>query len=185
MEIAGALAGLNPRPQRSILFLTFFGEEEGLLGSYYYAAHPLEPLRSTVADINLEQMGRPDDPAGTNRNGILMSGLSFSDLPASLSEAAKWEGVTLRKRADSDDFFDRSDNYAFALHGVIAHTLAVAFDFPDYHRASDTADKIDYENMARVDRAVAAGVIAIADRPAPPAWSDSKAAGIYREAAGR
>jgi len=185
MEIAGALGAMNPRPRRGILFMTFFGEEEGLLGSYYYAGHPLEPLRDTVADINLEQMGRTDDPAGTNRNGILMSGVSYSDLAATLGEAAKWESVTLRKRTDSDEFFDRSDNYAFALHGIVAHTLAVAFDFPDYHRPGDTADKIDYQNMARVDRAVTAGLISVADRTEPPAWSDSKAAGMYREAAAR
>jgi hypothetical protein len=185
MEIAGALGAMNPRPRRSILFMTFFGEEEGLLGSYYYAEHPLEPLRDTVADINLEQMGRTDDPAGTNKNGILMSGVSYSDLAATLGEAAKWEGVTLRKRTDSDEFFDRSDNYAFALHGIVAHTLAVAFDFPDYHRPGDTADRIDYQNMARVDRAVAAGLISVSDRTEPPAWSDSKAAGMYREAAAR
>lgn len=185
MEIAGALAGLNPRPRRSILFLTFFGEEEGLFGSYYYAAHPLEPLRDTVADLNLEELGRPDDLIGPNPGGIILSGPTFSDLNGSLAEAARWEGVAMHKRSDADEFFDRSDNYAFALHGVVAHTIAVAFEFPDYHKMSDTADKIDYENMAKVDRAIAAGVVAIADRTEAPAWSDSKAAAIYRHAAGK
>ncbi len=63
IEIANALAALSPHPKRSILFMTFFGEEEGLLGSYYYAHTPLFPLAKTVADINLEQMGRTDDTA--------------------------------------------------------------------------------------------------------------------------
>jgi hypothetical protein len=91
----------------------------------------------------------------------------------------------MHRRSDADEFFDRSDNYAFALHGVVAHTIAVAFEFPDYHKMSDTADKIDYENMAKVDRAIAAGVVAIADRTEAPAWSDSKAAAIYRNASGK
>ncbi|HVW85062.1 MAG TPA: M28 family peptidase, partial [Bryobacteraceae bacterium] len=64
IEVASALATLHPRPKRSILFLAFFGEEEGLLGAYFYTRHPLVPLKSTVADINFEQMGRTDDQDG-------------------------------------------------------------------------------------------------------------------------
>ncbi len=63
IEIARALAALNPHPKRSIIFMTVFGEEEGLLGSYYYAHHPLVPLKNTVANVNLEQMGRTDEGA--------------------------------------------------------------------------------------------------------------------------
>jgi hypothetical protein len=182
IEIGAALATLNPHPKRTILFIALFGEEEGLLGSRYYARHPLVPLKNTIADINLEQMGRTDEQSGRQIGAFAFTGPSFSDLPALVSEAARAEGVNTYNRADADLFFDRSDNLAFAERGVIAHTIAVAFEFPDYHGLGDTPDKIDYANMAKVDRGVAAGILRLADDPDPPKWSDSKAAGVYREA---
>ena len=70
IEIARALAVLHPHPKRSILFMALFGEEEGLLGSYYFTHHPLVPLRNTVANVNLEQMGRTDERTGREVAGI-------------------------------------------------------------------------------------------------------------------
>lgn len=182
IEIGKALATLNPRPKRSIVFMTFFGEEEGLLGSYFYAHSPLFPLSKTVADINLEQMGRTDDSSGPRRLSFTFTGPSFSNLPAIMSAAAKSEGIGTWPLQDADGYFSRSDNYAFALRGMVAHTIAVAADYPDYHGLGDKADKIDYVNMAKVDRGVAAGVLRIADDPAPPHWSDARAAAVYRAA---
>jgi Zn-dependent M28 family amino/carboxypeptidase len=185
IEIAGALAALNPHPKRSILFVTFFGEEEGLLGSYYYAHRPLVPLSSTVANINLEQMGRTDDASGTHLLSFTVTGPSYSNLPAILSDAAKAEGIGTWRMPDADAYFPRSDNYGLALHGVVAHTIAVAAEFPDYHALGDTWEKIDYENMAKVDRGVAAGILRVADEPQKPVWSASRDAALYREAAPR
>jgi hypothetical protein len=185
IEIAGALAALNPHPKRSILFMTFFGEEKGLLGSYYYTHHPLVPLKSTVANVNLEQMGRTDDTSGRKVGTFVFTGPSYSNLPAIMSDAAKLEGVKTDKRQDVDEYFDRSDNYAFARQGIVAHTIAVAVEFPGYHALGDTLDKIDFANMAKVDRGVAAGIVELADEPAPPKWSDAKAAAVYREAGGK
>lgn len=182
MEIAGALATMNPRPRRSILFMTVFGEEEGLLGSSYYAHHPLVPLKATVADINLEQMGRTDEQSGKEVKAFAFTGPSFSDLPKIMTQAAKTEGIGVYRRPDADDYFDRSDNFSFAQFGVIAHTIAVAFEYPDYHALGDTIDKIDFANMAAVDRGVAAGLVAVADEPGVPQWSDAKGAGVYRAA---
>ena len=182
IEIASALAALSPHPKRSILFMTFFGEEEGLLGSYYYAHTPLFPLANTVADINLEQMGRTDDTSGKRLLSFTFSGTSYSSLPAIISAAAKAEGIDTWALKDSDAYFDRSDNYAFALRGVVAHTIAVAAEYPEYHAVGDTVAKIDFANMAKVDRGVAAGVLRIADDPSPPQWSDASGALIYREA---
>src|SRR5689334_1224416 len=64
IEIAAALAAAPRHPKRSILFLTFFGEERGLWGSRYYSTHPLVPLEKTVAALNLEQVGRTDATNG-------------------------------------------------------------------------------------------------------------------------
>jgi len=181
-EIAAALAALNPHPRRTILFIAFFGEEEGLFGSYYYVRHPILPLKDTVANINLEQMGRTDDADGKEIGAFAFTGPSYSDIPELMSSAARAESVKTWSKAGADDFFDRSDNYAFALHGVVAHTIVVAFEYPDYHAVGDEWRKIDYANMAKVDRGVAAGLLAIADSPERPKWSDSEDAARYRNA---
>ncbi len=182
IEIASALATLNPHPKRSILFMAVFGEEEGLLGSYYYVRHPLVPLKDTVANINLEQMGRTDDKDGPEVGAFAFTGPSYSDLPARMGAAARAEGVKVYSERGADDFFDRSDNYAFALAGIVAHTVVVAFEYPDYHGLGDDWRKIDYANMAKVDRAVAAGLLDLADSDAAPKWSNAKEAQPYREA---
>lgn len=182
IEIARALAALNPHPKRSIVFMTVFGEEEGLLGSYYYVHHPLVPLKETVANVNLEQMGRTDEETGKEVRAFAFSGPSFSNLPEIMGNAASAEGVSVYRRKDGDDFFDRSDNFSFAQYGIVAHTIAVAFEFPDYHALGDKWEKIDYNNMAAVDRGVAAGILQLADEPDVPHWSNAKGAAIYRDA---
>jgi Zn-dependent M28 family amino/carboxypeptidase len=163
--------------------MTFFGEEEGLLGAYYYTHHPLFPLGSTVANINLEQMGRTDDTDASRVSTFSFTGPSYSDLPGEMTQAARQEGVSVYLKPDADDFFARSDNYAFAQAGVVAHTAVVAYEYPDYHAFGDKWEKLDYSNMAKVDRGVAAGLLAIADAPEAPKWSDTKATASYRQAA--
>ena len=64
----------------------------------------------------------------------------------------------------------------------LPHTVVVAFEYPDYHGLADEWEKIDYPNMAKVDRGVAAGILEIANAPHAPAWSASKEAAPYREA---
>ncbi len=183
MEIAAALAALPQPPKRSVVFLAFFGEEEGLLGSYYYASHPLFPLKDTVADVNLEQMGRTDERTGKQLGSYAVTGPAYSNLPAILAEGAKLEGVTTWARRDADAFFDRRRQLRLRyIHGVPAHTVAVAFEFPDYHAPGDTVDKIDFDNMAKVDRGIAAGILRLANQPDPPQWSDSPATTAWREA---
>lgn len=170
LAIAEALAR-SPRPKRSVVFLALFGEEKGLLGAYYYARNPVFPVIKTVANINLEHLGRTDDSEGPRVNGVSVTGYDFSDLPARIGEAAKPLGVSFTKHPEhSDDFFARSDNLAFAEVGIPAHTFCVAFEFPDYHGLRDHWDKLDYDNMTNVARALAAGIFAVADNARPPAW---------------
>ena len=182
IEIARALAALNPHPRRSIIFMTVFGEEEGLLGSYYYAHHPLVPLRNTIANVNLEQMGRTDEKSGKQVGTFAITGPAFSDLPDIMTGAAKTEGIRVYRKKDADDYFDRSDNFSFAQFGVIAHTVVVAFEYPDYHAPGDTIEKIDFANMAAVDRGVAAGILQLADELETPHWSHARGAAAYRDA---
>ena len=179
IAVADALAKRKERPRRSIVFMTYFGEELGMLGSKYYARHPLFPLKDTVANINLEQTGRTDDSEGAQVNSLGMTGFDFSTVSDMLRKAAGESGIRLWKHASySDQFFGRADNQSLADVGVPAHTLSVAYAFPDYHGKDDTWDKLDYDNMARVTRMLALGVYDIANDSARPDWTGApKAAG--------
>jgi len=187
IEVASALAALPVHPKRSILFVTFFGEERGLWGSRYYAAHPLVPPAQTIAQLNLEQIGRTDASDGPQIKTASITGYDFSDVPGILADAAQAAGVKVYKNPqNSDAYFSRSDNQSLADLGIPAHTLCVAYDFPDYHKVSDSWDKIDYDNMATVDRAVALGMLKLSSDAAPPKWNEQYApARRYVDAARR
>ena len=123
LEVANALAALHPRPKRSVLFILFCGEEKGLRGSRYYADHPLVPLDKTIADLNLEQLGRTDAPEGAHLNSANVTGFDFSDIVPALVDAGRRAGVTISKNQHaSDRYFDRSDNGPLARVGIPAAT---------------------------------------------------------------
>ena len=172
IEIADALAAMKQRPKRSVVFMTVFGEELGLLGSRYYGRHPLVPVAKTVADINLEQVGRTDSSEGEQRNNASMTGFDFTDMGPIFAQAGEQTGIKVSKHAvNSDAYFGLSDNQALADQGVPAHTLCVSFEYPDYHGVGDHWEKVDYDNMAKVDRMVALGVLTIANNAKAPAWN--------------
>ena len=187
MEIADALAQMPVHPKRSILFLCFFGEEKGLFGSRYYAAHPLFPLKQTVAQVNLEQLGRTDDSDGPQVASATFTGFDFSDLPRTFEKAGKSTGVRVyNNEKNGDAFFARSDNQSLADAGIPAHTLAVAFEFSDYHRVGDEWQKIDYDNMAKVDRMITLGLLNIANSATAPRWNaENPKTELYRKAAAK
>jgi Zn-dependent M28 family amino/carboxypeptidase len=153
--------------------MTFFGEEKGLLGSRYYGRHPVFPIEKTVADVNLEQVGRTDSSEGPQLSNASMTGFDYSDVGKIFKAAGEMTGIDVYKHEqNSDPFFGRSDNQALADQGVPAHTLCTAFVYPDYHGAGDHWDKIDYQNMAKVDRMVALGLIMIANNAEEPKWNE-------------
>jgi|EndMetStandDraft_5_1072996.scaffolds.fasta_scaffold00213_23 hypothetical protein len=185
VELAVALARMHPRPRRSIVFLAFFGEERGLLGSAYYAAHPLVPLEKTVADVNLEHLGRTDSLERNKAGTASLTGYDYSDLPAAFEAAGRATGIEVYKDAQrSGPFFAGSDNYSLANAGVVAHTVCVLFeDFADYHGAGDEWTKIDFANMERTARMVGAAAVMIADAAVEPRWrAGVEEAAPYREA---
>lgn len=174
IELASALAALKQRPRRSIVFMTFFGEEKGLLGSRYYGRHPVFPIARTVADINLEQVGRTDSNEGPQLANASLTGFDYSDVRTILEAAGKITGIKVYKHEqNSDAFFARSDNQALADQGVPAHTLCTAFVYPDYHGVGDHWEKIDYANMEKIDRMVALALVMIGDNPEPPKWNEA------------
>jgi hypothetical protein len=172
MEMANALTALPERPRRSIVFIALFGEEVGEIGSSYYARHPAFPLDKTVADINLEQMGRTDGSDGPKLGQFNITGFDFTTMAPIFRKAAEDAGVRAVKDEErSDSYFARSDNAAFAFAGVPSTTASVTYEFPDYHAVGDEWPKIDYDNMAKVDSAIALAIFRIADDAAAPEWN--------------
>ncbi|MSV35667.1 MAG: M20/M25/M40 family metallo-hydrolase [Bryobacterales bacterium] len=184
LESAYALASLHPRPRRSVVFVLFCGEEKGLLGSKYYARHPVVPLEKTIAHLNLEQMGRTDSSQGPQLNSANVTGFDFSDIPKLLVDSGRRIGVTVSKVDKAgDDYFNRSDNGPLAIAGVPAHTMSVTYGFPDYHKPGDEWQKLDYDNMAKVTQAVGIGMLRLAQAVTAPKWSETYApAKAYVEA---
>jgi len=183
IEIARALAAMPVHPKRSILFILFFGEEEGSLGSRYYIWHPLEPLADTIADLNLEQVGRTDAIDGPQLSKATLTGFRYSSVTRTLQQAGALTGVQVAETPNDGDFFRRSDNLPFAERGIPAHTIVVALDFPGYHAPGDVWQKIDYANMAKVDRMIALAAIQLADSPGAPEWNrDDPDAAVYLHA---
>jgi len=172
IEIAGALSQLEEKPKRTIVFMTVFGEEVGGLGARWYTGHPIFPIAKTIADINLEQLGRTDDTEGPKVGQFNLTGFDYTDIAATFAKAGAATGVQVVKHEkNSDLFFGRSDNAAFADAGIPSTTLSVAYIFPDYHQPGDEWQKLDYDNMAKVDVTVALGILDMANSAQAPLWN--------------
>ncbi|MFA5298472.1 MAG: M28 family metallopeptidase [Lutibacter sp.] len=157
-------------PKRSILFLHVTGEEKGLLGSKYYANFPIFPLKNTVADLNIDMIGRTDEAHENDPNYIYLIGsdkLSTELHQLSEDVNAKFTKLNLDYKYNDDSdpnrFYFRSDHYNFAKNNI-----PVIFYFngthENYHRTSDTPDKINYELLAKRAKLVFYTVWEIANR---------------------
>ena len=174
LDIALALGSLKDRPRRSVLFLAFFGEEDGMLGSHYYAAHPLVPFRNTIAAINLEQLGRTDASEGDQTGRVNVTGYDYSEVGGVIKVAGDQSGLAVSgSEPDSDTYFTASDNIVLAEMGVPSHTLCVSYVYPDYHGAGDDWDKINYDNMSGVARMAARALLLMALSDRDPLWNVS------------
>ena len=185
MAIGRALA--EEKPKRTIILITWYGEEKGLVGSNYYVTHPIFPLKDTVANINLEQIGRTDDLEGARVNAGSLTGFNFSSIGTTFASVGKAMGTEVSGHPTSSaSFFGRSDNVSFARFGIPAHTLCTAFEYPDYHKVSDHFEKLDYENMAKIVKLSAATTLEIANATNKPTWNkDEPGAARYIEAAAK
>ena len=182
IEIASAFAKIKHRPKRSILFIAFCGEELGELGSLYYTQHPLFPLTQTIADINLEQVGRSDSDIG--KGNASTNGYGYTTLTPLFEQAARLSGVSMVKTKESDQYFPASDNYRFAQVGIPDLTLATSFEFPDYHGLKDEWQKIDFPEMVKVNRMIARVVWTVANAAVAPRWNaQNEKAARFRSAA--
>ncbi|WP_372919956.1 M28 family metallopeptidase [Salegentibacter sp.] len=158
IEIAEAFAEAKKdgyTPKRSILFMLLTGEEKGLLGSKYYTENPVFPLENTVVNLNADMIGRIDAEHEGNDNYVYLIGSDklSTDLHE-LSENVNSEFMnmdldyTYNDENDPNRFYYRSDHYMFAKNNI-----PVIFYFngvhPDYHKHTDTAEKIEYEALKK------------------------------------
>lgn len=162
-------------PKRSILFLHFTGEELGLFGSKFYIEHPAFSLDSTVVDLNIDMVGRVDEKHFDNKEYIYLIGSNrlSQDVHKISQEANKTYthlklDYTYNSQEDPNSYYTRSDHYNFAKNNI-----PVIFYFngthADYHRTTDTADKIDFELLALRTRLVFYTAWEIANREQRPA----------------
>lgn len=179
MTIAGALNEARHngfKPKRSILFLHVSAEEIGLLGSRFYSDHPVIPIENTIASFNADMIGRTD-PENIERNDFnsvyLIGGEIISSGLDSIVVAANDRSVDMRLDRKYNDLTDRNQFYRRSDHWNFGR-LGVPFVFfftgvhEDYHRPSDTADKIDYEKYHRVVQLIYSSTIKTANTEIRP-----------------
>lgn len=158
IEMAKAFAKAKKQghgPKRSILFLHVTGEEHGLHGSRYYSENPLFPIANTIADINIDMIGRRDVEHSNTNNYVYVIGADrlSSDLHnAVVAQNEKYIKMDLDFKfndpKDPNHFYERSDHYNFAKHGIPA-----VFFFngvhEDYHGKGDEPQKIEYDALTK------------------------------------
>jgi len=158
LEIAKAFASNPIRPKRSVLFMTFCGEEMGLIGSGYYVSNPIIPLDKTQCLMQMDMVGRDSfgaqngdqkriDKLEENHDTMRLVGSKrisqeYDDI---IQEVNQYVGFKFKY--DAEDVYTRSDHYNFARNGI-----PIAFQFcgftPDYHQPTDTVDKINFNKIA-------------------------------------
>ncbi|MFC5410412.1 M28 family peptidase [Larkinella bovis] len=159
------------RPKRSVLVIALTGEELGLLGSRYYAEHPLVPLKQTIFNLN-------SDGAGYNDTTIVsVVGLNRTGAKTEIETASKAFGLgVFADPSPEQNLFDRSDNVNFAVKGIPAPTFSAGFKqfdaslFKYYHQAADNPDTVDFGYLLRFCQAFAYTARLIADKPTRPQW---------------
>ena len=169
VSLADAFASLKTKPCRSVVFVTFWGEEKGLLGSKYFVDNPLWPLSRIVANINIEMVGRPETDA---REKAWMTGWKHSNLGAMMNSGAERVGVEIFNRNDVGEMlYSRSDNYSFVRKGVVAHSFSAGSLHADYHQPSDEWEKLDIPHMTKVIQGLFAGALYVAENQVAPETS--------------
>jgi peptidase M28-like protein/PA domain-containing protein len=163
IELARAFSANQVKPRRSLIFASFAAEERGLLGSYYYVAHPLRPIELTRAVINFDMIGRNETPsaqteglieiAADTSNELNLIGTIYSPDYRSVVEGENSRiGLNLSYKWDDDaalNIFQRSDQFPFALREIPAMWWFTGFH-PDYHQPTDTVERINFAKMEKI-----------------------------------
>lgn len=155
LQIARAIQANPIKPQRSVLMIAFCAEERGLLGSKYYAANPVRPLKDMVCMLNIDMIGRNEESdteaASDNINTIhLVGSRKISTELHDLTIAAN-QHVGFVFEYDQEGVYTRSDHASFAKQGVPITFLFGGFT-PHYHKPTDTLEGINYSKIANCAR---------------------------------
>ena len=143
------------KPKRSIVFLHVTAEEKGLHGSRYYSNNPIFPIENTMATLNIDMIGRVDPSHKDNENYIYVIGsdrisTELHFIAQKANDKFTKLNLDYKYNADNDPnrYYYRSDHYNFALKGI-----PIIFFFngehEDYHKPTDTADKINYPLLSK------------------------------------
>lgn len=162
LEIAEAYATSSRKPKRSMLFVWFTGEEKGLLGSEYYAENPVVALNNTVANLNMDMVGRVRQPGDSNPKNAglaeeqtiyVVGGHQNPELKDINEASARAVGLFCDYRYGDPNHpkrvYYRSDHYNFARHGVPVLFFTTG-EHEDYHQITDDIEKIDFRKLQRV-----------------------------------
>jgi hypothetical protein len=177
IELAKAFSRPGARPRRSLIFLAVSGEEKMGWGSRYFMAHPPRAIQAqqVVASINLDMIGR------NAIDSILVSGTRESDLGAVVDRVvAAHPELPMSPVASGHAFMFSSDHYFFAEKGVPVLYFKNGSGHGDYHRVTDSSDKIDPEKPARVTRLVFFVGQEIANAAQRPQWNDRGRQGLQK-----
>ena len=165
LTLAHLLAN-GPRPKRTIVFALFGSEEIGGFGNRAFLQHPPIPLKEIVANLEFEMIGRPDPavPSGT----LWLTGFDRSSLGP---ELAKHGAHLVNDPHPTQQFFRRSDNYALARRGIIAHTVSSFGLHSDYHQPSDEIRTINFAHMTNAIASMVEPIRWLADTNWKPTWN--------------
>jgi Zn-dependent M28 family amino/carboxypeptidase len=184
IEVAKAMAANPKRPRRSIVFVTFFGEEQELLGSRYFVAHPPVPLDKVVTMLQMDNVGRASDGpqqqekpttdhASENMDTVRLVGSrrASTELDDVIRKMNAFVGLHLLN--DAEYAFPRSDQANFARKGIPVCWWFTGYN-SDYHQPTDTVDKIDWLKLTSIAKHVYLSANALADMDSRPAQNVEK-----------
>lgn len=169
------------KPERSVLFIAWSGEEEGMLGSKFYTEHPVLPLENGVLNVNFEMVGHTK---GQGKKQFWVTGAKYS----SLYEDLKQIGLERNWNVSPSPFpelnlFWRSDNVSFALldvdkqnktaYGIPAHSISTWGREGHYHSPADDIHNLDYDNLALFSETMSSMLVELAARPTVAQWRDT------------
>jgi aminopeptidase YwaD len=166
IELARALSGTGPH-RMNVMFVAYGSEEAGLLGSRYFVDHPPVALDTIKANLEIEMIADQDPqlPPGV----MMMTGFERSNFGPELKARGALIGPD---PYPEQNFFQRSDNYALALRGVVAHTISGWATIPTYHTPDDTIDNINFDYMTQAIQSLVAPLTALAEGDFVPTWAE-------------
>jgi hypothetical protein len=169
LALAHAVAA-DPRPRRTIVFALFGSEELGGFGNAGFLSRPPVPLASIVANLAFEMIGRSDPvvPDSDSKDTLWLTGFDRSSLGP---ELARHGAHLVADPHPAEKFFQRSDNFALARQGIVAHTVSSFGLHKDYHQPSDDLAAINFPHMVNAIASMVAPIRWLADTTWKPAWN--------------